>query len=302
MLLSGKAGKSENKRNMMTPTEEFSNLQKSILTIVKKSGTSFYWAIRPLPIKKRRAMFAIYAFCRKVDDIADSNELTEKKILKLKKWRGKIESLYDNSPTDLITNALAKPIADYNLNKEDFIAIIDGMETDAVDQLRMSNKKELLIYCDRVACAVGRLSNEVFGISPEQGKDLAKSLGEALQLTNILRDISEDAEKNRVYIPRDLLKAYGNNNVTVDEILNHRGFDDACKDLAAVTRARFKEAESAIKKCDKKLITSALIMMKLYHQLFLLLQQRGWKDYNVPVKVSGIWKLWTIARILIFKQ
>ena len=286
----------------MTHTEEPSNLQEEIIAIVKRSGTSFYWAIRPLPLKKRRAMFAIYAFCRKVDDIADNKEPSEEKLLKLKLWRNKIENLYNNYPTDLITNALTKPIADYSLSKKDFIAIIDGMETDAVDQLRISNKKELFIYCDRVACAVGRLSSKVFGIPPKQGEDLAKSLGEALQLTNILRDIREDAENNRVYIPQEILTTHGNNSVLVDEILKHPGFNEACKDLAVLTSARYKEAESVIKKCDKTLIGPALIMMKLYHQLFLLLERRGWKDYDVPVRIPNIWKLWIVARILIFRQ
>jgi squalene synthase HpnD len=278
------------------------NLEKKILAIVKQSGTSFYWAIKFLPLKKREAMFAIYAFCREVDDIADGKDPFKEKLTQLKKWRAKVDDLYNNSPTDLITHALAEPIKNYNLNKQDFIAIIDGMETDSVDQLRIPNKAALAVYCDQVACSVGRLSNNIFGIEPTLGIKLAKFLGEALQLTNILRDIHEDADRDRVYLPRDLLVLHENDKMVINEILEHPGLIGACKDLEKLNKEKFKQAEDTIKECDTKLISPALIMMRIYYQLFVLLKRRGWGNYEPPIKVSKIFKLWTVVRVLIFNR
>ena len=286
----------------MPPKSTPSNLEKKILKIVKQSGTSFYWALRFLPKRKRDAMFAIYAFCRSVDDIADGIAPLNEKLLQLKKWRDKINKLYNNNPTDLITHALAQPIKNYNLDKRDFIAIIDGMETDSVTQLRIPNKAALMVYCDQVACSVGRLSNDVFEIEPRLGKKIAKYLGEALQLTNILRDIREDADRDRMYLPRDLLLKHGNNKIVINDILKHPGLIGACEDLEKLNTKRFKQAENAINECEIKLIKSPLIMMKIYHQLFLRLQRRGWKHFDVPVKMSKIIKLWIVVHVLIFKR
>ncbi len=278
------------------------NLQKKILAIIERSGTSFYWAIRILPLKKREAMFAIYAFCREVDDIADSNKSSKIKLSKLKAWRIKIDELYKNNPSNLITHALAGPISNYNLNKKDFTAIIEGMETDSVERLRMPNQAALELYCDQVACAVGRISNTIFGVEPEQGKRLAKSLGEALQLTNILRDIYEDSQRNRVYLPKGILSRNGIDKITIDELLEHPGLSEACSDLAKLNEAKYEQAMETIKECDAKHIQPALIMMKIYYKLFLLLKRRGWKNYKVPVKVSKAYKIWAVARVLIFKK
>jgi phytoene synthase len=286
----------------MSSRSKPANLEKKVLAIVKQSGTSFYWALRFLPLKKREAMFAIYAFCREVDDIADGNGPLKEKSSQLKKWRQKVDNLYNNNPTDLITHALTEPIKNYNLNKQDFIAIIDGMETDSVDHLRIPNKAALAMYCDQVACSVGRLSNNIFGIEPILGNKLAKFLGEALQLTNILRDVYEDSDRNRVYLPRDLLALHGNDKMAINEILEHPGLIGACKDLEELNREKFKRAEDTIKECNIELISPALIMMRIYYQLFILLKRRGWENYKVPVKVSKIFKLWTVARVLIFKR
>ena len=277
------------------------NLQREILNIVKESGTSFYWAIRFLPKKKREAMFAVYAFCRRVDDIADGDQSTAEKLTQLNMWRIKIDKLYSHNPTDSITKALAQPIANFRLNKQDFIAVIDGMETDSVDELRIPNLAALNKYCDQVACAVGRISNDIFGINSETGKKLAKSLGEALQLTNILRDIHEDSRRNRIYVPREILTKYGNDRTLISEILDHPGLAKACNDLAKLNMEKFKQAEIIVKECNPNLIRPALIMMKIYYHIFVLLTRRGWQSYKIPVKISRIYKLWIVTRVLIFK-
>lgn len=278
-----------------------SDLQREIINIVKGSGTSFYWAIRFLPKKKREAMFAVYAFCRRVDDIADGDHSAADKLAQLNMWRMKIDNLYSQNPTDSITKALAQPIVNFRLNKQDFIAVIDGMATDSVDELRIPNQAALDKYCDQVACAVGRISNDIFGIKSETGKKLAKSLGEALQLTNILRDIHEDSSRNRVYIPRETLIRYGNDKTLISEILEHPGLAQACNDLAKLNMEKFQQAKIIVKECNPKLIRPALIMMKIYYHIFVLLRRRGWQSYKIPIKISRIYKLWIVMRVLIFK-
>ena len=165
--------------------------------------------MRLLNADKRRAMYAVYAFCREVDDIADGQDPETKKREELNKWRREIDQVYGGKPESHIGSALQSIVPRHQLQKADFLAIIDGMEMDAPQHFQITNRSDLELYCDRVACAVGRLSNAICGITPEDGDILAKSLGEALQLTNILRDVAEDAKRNHVYLPRELLVKNG---------------------------------------------------------------------------------------------
>jgi presqualene diphosphate synthase len=286
----------------MPLNEEQLTPEEAVLSIVQRSGTSFYWAMRILPPQKRDAMFAIYAFCREVDDIADGAEKPETKLSKLQNWRDEIDALYKGAPNHLVTRALAKPLDAYQLTKEDFIAVIDGMETDATDQLRLQDMDALVLYCDQVACAVGRLSNAVFGLDRSKSIELAKYLGEALQLTNILRDVQEDAERNHVYLPKDVLTTHAIASEAVNDILEHPGLEQVCAELAERARQDYQQAQSIIATCDANLIRPAIIMMKIYHRLFILLEHRGWQRLDIPIKVSKAWKLWLAARILIFKS
>jgi phytoene/squalene synthetase len=159
----------------------------------RASGSSFYTAMRILPRAQREAMFEIYSFCRLVDDVADSSDPHIERRLRLAEWRRHIELLYAGRPPAEL-RALAQAVRDFSLRKEDFLAVIDGMEMDAAEDIRAPEWVKLDLYCDRVASAVGRLSVRVFGIGEQDGLALAHHLGRALQLTNILRDIDEDAE------------------------------------------------------------------------------------------------------------
>ena len=156
------------------------------------SGSSFYAAMRILPREQREAMFQIYSFCRQVDDIADSDGPREGRLADLDQWRRDIDALYAGSPPARLKGYQAS-VQQFGLRRDDFIAIIDGMEMDVPADIRAPDAKTLDLYCDRVASAVGRLSVRVFGLSEEDGLLLAHHLGRALQLTNILRDIDEDA-------------------------------------------------------------------------------------------------------------
>lgn len=273
--------------------------QAHVEAVVRRAGTSFFWAMRRLPEAKRRAMFGIYAFCREVDDIADGTAAASEKMAALGQWRGEIERLYCDRPCEPVTRALKPAVAEFGLRKADFSAIIDGMEMDAGDALRIADMDELYLYCDRVACAVGRLSVRVFGLDDDTGFALASSLGQALQLTNVLRDITEDAGRNRLYIPADLLSAH---NISASDagviagILHHPRFPQVCDALAAIARRRFEQAQAVILQCDREKIRPAVMMMEVYRRILDKLAHRGWLELDLPVTISRPGKLWIAIR------
>src|ERR1700686_5097065 len=168
------------------------------------SGSSFYAAMRILPHAQREAMFQIYSFCRQVDDIADSDGPREERLAALQRWREDIDALYRGDPPPRLKDYAAS-VQRFGLLREDFLAIVDGMEMDVPEDIRAPDLATLDLYCDRVASAVGRLSVRVFGLAQDDGILLAHHLGRALQLTNILRDIDEDAAIGRLYLPREAL-------------------------------------------------------------------------------------------------
>ena len=174
----------------------------------RASRSSFYKGMRILPRAQREAMFEIYSFCRAVDDIADDLGPRDGRRAQLAQWRSDIDAVYRGAPPPEL-GGLAEAVRTFGLQREDFIAIIDGMEMDVVADIRAPDRPTLDLYCDRVACAVGRLSVRVFGMAHDDGIALAHHLGRALQLTNILRDLDEDASLGRLYLPRDALQAAG---------------------------------------------------------------------------------------------
>ena len=185
-------------------------LKRHVTDVVHQARTSFYWAMRLLPKAKRQAMFAVYAFCRVVDDIADGDLPAGRKLRQLQGWREEIERLYAGTPRHPVARALREPIATFDLAREDFLAIIDGMEMDARGAHgRAAAWPSCGSIARRVAGAVGLLCVRIFGAPRADGIALADALGEAVQLTNILRDIAEDAELGRLYLPRELLSKHG---------------------------------------------------------------------------------------------
>src|SRR6185503_13066568 len=174
----------------------------------RASGSSFYMAMRILPAAQRDAMFEIYSFCRAVDDIADGDLPRAQRSAELAQWRRDIDALYAGAPPAALVS-LAGAVKTFGMRKDDFLAVIDGMEMDAVEDIRAPSFDKLDLYCDRVASAVGRLSVRVFGMGEADGIALAHHLGRALQLTNILRDIDEDAGIGRLYLPREALRDAG---------------------------------------------------------------------------------------------
>jgi len=267
-----------------------------VRAVTERSGTSFFWAMRLLEPARRDAMFAIYAFCREVDDIADEGGTAEAKRQGLAEWRREIDRLYAGAPTRPTTRALLRPVAEYGLLREDFLAVIDGMEMDALSDIRAPSLAELELYCARVAGAVGLLSVRAFGDPSETARNLALAEGKALQLTNILRDLAEDAGRGRLYLPRELLERHGIAARDPAAVLAHPSLSKACEDLAAIARASYDEARAWLAQLDRRTMRPAIIMLEIYSRSLAALVARGWRELERPVGPSKLTKLWIALR------
>lgn len=274
--------------------------QRYVDTVVRASGTSFYWAMRFLPEEKRRAMFAVYAFCREVDDIADEPAPLSEKTQGLRNWREEIDRLYDSRPEHPIAVALRAPVETFGMHRRDFLAVVDGMEMDAGETLEIADMAELEVYCDRVACAVGRLSCRVFGVEEARGDRVANALGQALQLTNILRDIAEDADRGRLYLPRELLNRHGITDLAPTAVVASPKLADAAQEIAGLAGRRFVEARTELAHCDAKAMRPAIMMMEVYQRIYERLMARGWDKVLEPVGLNKLEKLWLAVRYGIF--
>ena len=259
------------------------------------SGSSFYSAMRILPASQREAMFQIYSFCRKVDDIADSDGPRPERLAALQQWRDDIDALYRGDPPDHLKDYVAT-VKKFDLQREDFIAVIDGMEMDVPQDIRAPDMATLDLYCDRVASAVGRLSVNVFGMPREDGVLLAHHLGRALQLTNILRDIDEDAGLGRLYLPREALFHAGITSNDPVKVAADRALPKVCQPVAERAKKHFAEADIIMKRSRRRAVRAPRIMGKYYGTILELLLKRGFAAPREPVRVSKITKLGIVFR------
>lgn len=278
----------------LTKSDDTQTPLAHIRAITKAAGSSFYWAMRILPAERRDAMFAIYAFCREVDDIADGDMSDSEKLRALEAWRRDIDAVYSGEPEHLTAMALVEPARAYGLEREEFVAIIDGMEMDARGQNRAPDMATLKLYCRRVAGAVGLLSIRVFGAPG--ARDFAVSLGNALQFTNILRDLREDAAMGRLYLPRELLDAHGITGDDPDTVLADPALPAVCMDLARMAQAYFAEAEKDLQGQPRAALKPAVVMMMNYRRILERLIQSGWRDIDRAIGVSKTEKLWIALR------
>ncbi|AGK56660.1 squalene synthase HpnD [Hyphomicrobium denitrificans 1NES1] len=264
------------------------------------SRSSFYAAMRMLPQEQRDAMYHVYAFCRAVDDVADNGGPREARMAELARYRTDIEQFYANGQTTLRTNYLARPITKFGLKKDDFIAVVDGMEMDIVRDIHAPDWATLDLYCDRAASAVGRLSVPIFGIEGELGIDLAHYLGRALQLTNILRDIDEDASLGRLYLPKEALNEGGITETEIDAILVHPALDRVCRGIAQKTRNYYRRSEALMARCPRRSARSPRMMATVYRGILEKLIARGWHAPRADVRRSKRYVLWAVLRDGIF--
>jgi len=271
-------------------------LRESIRQRIESAGTSFYWAMRLLPKDRRYGMYAVYAFCREVDDIADDTNPPEHKKAALAAWHAEIDALYAGCPRQLVACALRDPVTRYRLRREDFHTVIDGMEMDAAQNICAPDLATLDLYCARVASAVGHLSVHVFGDSSAAAHAVADSLGRALQLTNILRDLDEDAQRGRLYLPREMLDRHGIRGAEPTDVLRHPALPAVCRDLAAVAGRHFAEADRAMAGCSRRAMRPAAVMGAFYRAMLDALVRSGWRDPTRRVSLSKAQKLWLVLR------
>ena len=265
----------------------------------QRSGSSFQIAMQILPARQREAMFAIYAFCRAVDDVADGTAPAPEKRAVLERRRDDVETCYVGVDAPRL-RPLAPHIASFGLACADFHAVIDGMLMDAQDIPICAPAADTLdLYCDRVASAVGRLSVRVFGMPPGDGVLLAHHLGRALQLTNILRDIDEDAAIGRAYLPRELLDAAGVEPgvcTSADAIAAHPALPLACKELAAHARRHYAAADFVLRRNAGRCTRAPRLMGAVYQALLARLAARGWGSPRTAVKVGRLERIGILLR------
>jgi presqualene diphosphate synthase len=262
------------------------------------SGSSFYAAMRILPRAQRNAMFQIYSFCRQVDDIADSDGPREERLKALQQWRDDVDALYQGRPPARLRD-YAATIARFGLKREDFLAIIDGMEMDVPADIRAPDMATLDLYCDRVASAVGRLSVKVFGMPEDDGILLAHHLGRALQLTNILRDIDEDAGLGRLYLPRESLLLAGITSDDPARVVAERALPKVCLPLAERAKRHFEQADEVMKRSSRRAVRAPRIMGTYYRAILDLLLERGFAVPREPVRVGKLARIAIILRYAI---
>jgi phytoene synthase len=260
------------------------------------SRSSFYTAMRILPRAQREGMYAVYAFCRAVDDIADDGGPQQERLAGLDRWRRDIDRLYRGGGETELTEGLWSPIEAFGLEQTDFLAVIDGMEMDVRRDDKASDWQTFDLYCDRVASAVGRLSVKIFGIDGEKGLTLSHHLGRALQMTNILRDLDEDAAMGRLYLPREALAKAGITHQGIDEALAHPALGEACRAVAARAYGHFDDADKVMARCPRTSVRSPRLMAAVYRAMLDQLMARGWSPPRRKVRKSTPRVIWAVLR------
>ena len=270
--------------------------QNSPSTEQQASGSSFYAAMRLLPPAERAAMFAIYGFCRVVDDVADEPGPSEaERRTELNAWRADVGGLYAGAPPQRIAY-LAPHVARFGLKQADFLDVIDGMEMDVDGPIIAPTYEQLDLYCDRVASAVGRLSTRIFGMPEAPGITLAYHLGRALQLTNILRDLDEDAAMGRLYLPQEALAAAGIATREPPAVVADPRVDAAARWVAAKAHEQYALADAVLKTRPGGRIRSPRLMRQVYSEILRETEAVGWAAPRQRVSLPKARLLWIVLR------
>lgn len=263
-----------------------------------RSRSSFYHSFRFLPEQKRRAITALYAFCREVDDVVDECAVVEEARVTLDNWRQEIHRLYHGTPQHPITCALQPLLTDFDLAEEHFLEIIDGMEMD-LGEVRYETFTQLSLYCYRVASVVGLMAAEIFGYQDRHTLRYAHDLGMAFQLTNILRDVSEDAQRGRCYLPTEEMNAHG---VVFEDLVQGHDHDGVKKLLAQqAERAEhyYDKAMSELPEVDRYAQLSGLIMAEIYRKVLRRIEALDYPVLHQRVTLplwQKLWLAWRCAR------
>jgi len=259
------------------------------------SGSSFYYSFRFLTPERRRAITAVYAFCREVDDVVDETHDPEIAARQLDWWRGEVEKIYAGTPEHPVGQALKPVTENFRLPQEQFLEIIDGMQMD-LEQARYADFKALQLYCYRVASVVGLIAAEIFGYTDRQTLKYAHDLGIAFQLTNIIRDVGEDARRGRIYLPMAELEQF---NVPAKDILEARDSENFQRLMAfQIERAQkyYDQALALLPKVDRKSQRAGLIMAAIYRETLSEVQADGCKVLSQRISLTPLRKLWLAVK------
>lgn len=275
-----------------------------IKRIVRRSGSSFFWCMRFLPKAQRMAMYTIYAFCRHIDDIVDGDDLAmAEKLQLLRAWKDEIDNIYDRKlPSTEIGRKIYKNCMRFKLPKEEFTKLIDALSMDVPNPLQAPSLDVLHKYCRGVAGAPGNLSLRIFGCKDELLiENLSVSMGNALQLTNILRDVKEDAMSNRLYLPKEFLESAGISSTLPEEVLVDKNLAKARGALAELVKKEFVRTDKLLTQLDKSALRPVRAMNAIYRKYFEIMDERGWEVISPKPHLSKLQKL-TIAAKAYFEK
>ena len=260
-----------------------------------QSGSSFYYSFMFLEPRRRQGITALYAFCREVDDVVDECPDAALARIKLEWWRSEVKALYTGRPSHPVTQALASSLKDFSLPQEQLQEIIDGMEMD-LDHARYADFKALHLYCYRVASVVGLLAAEIFGYSNRQTLKYAHDLGLAFQLTNIIRDVGEDARRGRIYLPQDELSRFD----VSDSDLIQANYSDNFRRLMEFqverARAMYQQAFAQLPAADRKAQRAGLIMAAIYQATLDEIVRDSYRVLDQRISLPPLRKLWLAGK------
>ncbi|MGD0072781.1 MAG: presqualene diphosphate synthase HpnD [Candidatus Binataceae bacterium] len=262
--------------------------------ITRRSSSNFYYAFMLLAAERRRALYSVYAFCRFIDDIADDETIGDAASL-LARWREELDRVYGGAPTRAISRALADSAARFNIPRRWFEEVIAGVEMD-LERKRYSTFDELRLYCYRVASAVGLICIEIFGYRNQQTRLYAENLGIAFQLTNILRDVSEDAARGRIYLPLEDLARFG---VSEQEILaatHSDRFERLMRFEAERAQSYYEQAERALPAEDRPTLLAAEAMRLIYGAILRQIVDSNYRVLDHRHRLSTPRKLFLVGR------
>ena len=255
------------------------------------SGSSFYYSFLFLPPPRRRAITAFYAFCREVDDVVDEAKDAGVARAKLAWWRTEVANLFAGQPTHPVTRALQPFVGEYGLDAGRLGEIIDGMEMD-LTRHRYADFDDLALYCHRVAGVVGQVAAGIFGYANPRTLEYAEALGLAFQLTNIIRDVGEDARLGRVYLPASELARHGLSPEDILSLAPGPGFDAMMREQADRAEAQYEKAYALLPPEDRRSQRAGLIMAAIYRTLLAEIRRDGFPVLRARVSLTPIRKLW----------
>jgi phytoene synthase len=262
---------------------------------VAQSGSSFYYSFRLLTPSRRTAITALYAYCREVDDVVDEVSDPNVARAKLAWWRTQVAAIFDGTPQHPVALALQRAVSRFAITQPHLQTVIDGMQMD-LDQVRYVDFPELETYCDRVAGVVGRMSAEIFGYQDPATRDYARKLGIAFQLTNIIRDVGEDARRGRIYLPQEDLARFG---VAPSELLRARtspAFVDLMRFETERARAWYDAAYAVLPAGDREAQRAGLAMAAIYRTLLDEIARDGYRVLDRRIALTPLRKLWIATR------